>query len=179
MSLISLICKVSNSTGGGWARLSVRGPGSLQRNSGIQLLDCHLCRKLRPELSSLYSPLLGHHTPKHRVPAVSSFSCVSLIKYFLCGLHTATLSPRGLALQELHLPEKPAGTPDSFIQHFSLAFPCMTLGRVWHNTMSGGFNAAPQSVMDEAVAMVARRLWSMQVLKILRSLFWASDVGGL
>ena len=32
--------------------------------------------------------------------------------------------------------------------------------------------------MDEDLAMVARSLWSVQVLKILRSLFWAPDVRG-
>ena len=45
--------------------------------------------------------------------------------------------------------------------------------------MSGGFNTVPQSAMDEAVAILAQSLWSVQVLKILRSLFGRQMSGGL
>ena len=46
------------------------------------------------------------------------------------------------------------------------------------NICQGALTQPPGSTMDEAVAMVARSLWSVQVLKILRSLFRAPDVGG-
>ena len=39
--------------------------------------------------------------------------------------------------------------------------------------LSGDFNAAPRSAMDEAVAMVARSLWPVQVP------VRAPDIGGL
>ena len=45
--------------------------------------------------------------------------------------------------------------------------------------VGGALTQPPESAMDEAVAMVARSLWSVQVLKILRSLSRAPDGKGL
>ena len=54
----------------------------------------------------------------------------------------------------------------------TLFFKCLNICR-------GALTQPPGSTMDDAVAMVARSLWSVQVLKILRSLFPAPDVRGL
>ena len=48
-----------------------------------------------------------------------------------------------------------------------------------HPGCRGALTQPPWSATDEAVEMVARSLWSVQVLKILRSLFRVPDVGGL